>query len=363
MAIANKFAFILRQGMGVKAKNGKLSMPIIDDDEWMQVMLLGKEQTVMGILERGVQQVSSDCRPPRSILLKLCVVSQKIATMNRMCDEAAVKLGALLEKEGFKYCILKGQGNALMYNDPSARMPGDIDVWVAALPKQVISFARKDRHDAFACYHHVEYNKCDGVEVELHYRPAFLNNPIHNSRLQRWFASEADTQCTHRVDLPNGVGTVNVPTDGFNRIFLMAHMMNHMIHDGLGIRQLMDYYFLMRRGFTPEEQQRDVELLKQFGLYNMTAAVMFALRKFFGMPLDKMLVPPDERRGRFLMKEVLEGGNFGRFSAESKGAHTKIQRNILRLKRDFRLLTMFPSECCSEPMFRLWHYFWRLNYK
>ena len=95
----------------------------------------------------------------------------------------------------------------------------------------------------------------------------------------------------------------------------------------------------------------------------MTAAVMYTLRQLFGMPLDKMIVPPDERRGRFLMKEVFEGGNFGRYSTQSKGARTKLQRNMLRLRRDMRLLTMFPSECCSEPMFRLWHFFWRLKHK
>lgn len=364
MTTSKKFALLLRQGMGLKAKDGKRSIPDIDDEEeWKEVMALGKEQAVIGVLERGIRVVPPEHCPPKKLHIQACMMSQKIALLNRKVDEATIKVASILEEAGFQYCILKGQGNALAYPDPSARTPGDIDVWVAATPEQVIAFARKELPDASACYHHVEYVKCDGIKVELHYRPAFFNNPLYNKRLQKWFLSEAATQCAHRVELPNGVGAVNVPTDTFNRIFQMAHIMDHVVHDGLGIRQLMDYYFLLRKGLTPEEQQRDVQLLRHLGLYNITAAVMYTLRQLFGMPLDKMLVPPDRRRGRYLLKEILEGGNFGRFSLQSRKAQTRLEKNILRMKRDLRLLTKFPSECLCEPVFRLWHFFWRKQFK
>lgn len=316
----------------------------------------------MGILERGIQLVPPENRPPRQLFLRVCMLSQKIATLNSKINAASVKLAALLEQAGFRYCILKGQGNALAYTDPAARMPGDIDVWIDAKPEEVVAFARKACPGAQACYEHIEYEKCDGVEVELHYRPAFLNNPLHNSRLQRWFLSESAAQCAHSVDLPDGAGTVNVPTDDFNRIFQMAHIMKHVVATGLGMRQLMDYYFLLRKGFTPEEQQRDMQLLRSFGLYDIAAAVMYTLRQIFAMPVSMMLVPPDRRRGQFLLKEVLEGGNFGHYNPQARKARTKMAKNILRLRRDIRLLTMFPSECLSEPFFRLWHFFWRLRF-
>lgn len=364
MTTSKKFALLLRRGMGLRAKDGKSTIPDIDDEkEWKEVMALGKEQAVIGLLERGIRVMPPESCPPKKLHIQTSMLSQKIALLNRKVDVASVNVEAMMEQEGFQCCILKGQGNALAYPDPSARTPGDIDVWVAATPEQVVAFARKEMPDAKACYHHVEYVKCDGVKVELHYRPAFLNNPLYNSRLQKWFISEAATQCSHRVELPNGVGTVNVPTDAFNRIFQMAHIMNHVVHDGLGIRQLMDYYFLLRKGFTLEEQQHDVQLLRRLGLYNITAAVMYTLRQLFALPVEKMLVPPDRRRGRFLLKEVLEGGNFGHFSPQSLKARTRLKKNMLRMKRDIRLLTRFPSECLCEPMFRLWHYFWRKQFK
>ena len=363
MTPIKKFVMLMRCGMGLKAKDGQQPMPNIEgEQEWQLIMRTAKKQTVQGIVERGIRMMPEEQRPPRKINMAAFMLGEKIAELNRKVDTTCVKVATILNEAGMPCCILKGQGNALTYPDPTARVPGDIDVWVMVSPKQVISFARKARPDAFACYHHVDYVKCDGIEVELHYRPAFLNNPIHNSRLQQWFLSEAAAQLEHRVELLNGAGMVSVPNNAFNRIFLMTHIMNHGIHEGIGMRQMMDYYFLLRKGFTQEEQQRDEQLLRRFGLYNITAAVMYTLRQLFAMPKDRMLVPPDQRRGKYLLKEVLEGGNFGRYSPQSFMARTRLGRNMLRLRRDLRLLTVFPSECLCEPIFRLYHFFWRLRF-
>ena len=350
--------------MGLKSKDGQQALPDINgEQEWQLMMKMAKKQAVQGIIERGIRLMPEEQRPPRKIYVGALTVSEKIVTLNRKVDATCVKVAAMLDEAGLPCCLLKGQGVVLTYPDPTARMPGDIDVWVMAPPKQVIAFARKSLPNAFACYHHVEYVKCDGIEVELHYRPAFLNNLIHNRRLQRWFLNEAAAQLENRVELPNGAGTVSVPTNAFNRIFLMTHIMNHVIHEGIGMRQMMDYYFLLRQGFTEEEQQHDVQLLKQLGLYDITAAVMFVMRQLFAMPKILLLVPPDERRGIFLMNEILYGGNFGHYTTQSAQAQTPWKKNVLRLKRDWRLLTIFPSECLWEPIFRWWHFFWRLRHK
>ena len=364
MAAIRNFVLLMLRGMGVKTKDGQLPMPDIESEqEWELMLRIAKKQTVQGVVERGILIMPEGHQPPRKLLLKSYMTSEKIASLNRKVDATCVKVAAMMEEAGMHCCILKGQGIALTYPDPTARVPGDIDIWVMAPPKQVIAFARKAQPDAFACYHHVEYTKCDGTEVELHYRPAFLNNPIHNNRLQRWFLGEAAAQWEHHVELPNGAGMVSVPTNAFNRIFLMVHIMNHVIHEGIGMRQMMDYYYLLRQGFTEEEQQHDVQLLKQFGLYDITAAVMFVLRQLFAMPKRLLLVPPDERRGIFLMNEILYGGNFGQFNPQKRHARTSWSKNMLRLKRDWRLLTIFPSECLWEPLFRWWHFFWRLLHR
>lgn len=357
MTTGKKFVLLLRCGMGIPLKE---EMPVIDsEEEWQMIMQLAKEQTVQGVLNRGIMSLPEELQPPRKIRLRSYMRGSKISDLNKQANDAAIHVVSLLREAGFTCCLLKGQGNALCYPEPSARVPGDIDVWVNGPIMEVARFARKTLPNAFACYHHIEYVKVDGVEVELHYRPSFLNNFVHNHRLQRWFSDEADRQCANRIDLSGGVGMVSIPTDAFNRIFQMAHMMNHIIHEGLGMRQLTDYYFLLMRGFTEEERRQDELLLRRFGLYNLTGAVMYVLKWLFALPEEKMIVKPDKRIGTVLLKDVLNGGNFGRYDKNAQKVHSQLDRNLMRLKRDWRLLKVFPSECLSEPLFRLYHFFWR----
>ena len=147
-------------------------------------------------------------------------------------NRAAVELVQFFRRNGFRSCILKGQGNTLNYPDPYIRTSGDIDIWVEGGYEKVLPWARKLVGNKKFCYHHIEFRKINGVEVEVHYRPSFMNNLIHNRRMQKWFESVADEQFGNDVELPDGAGRVCVPTNGFNRIYQMSHISNHFFHEG-----------------------------------------------------------------------------------------------------------------------------------
>ena len=93
---------------------------------------------------------------------------------NVRLNDAAIQVSEWFRKKGFRTCILKGQGNALMYPNPYSRTPGDIDIWVEGGDKRVISFVRSISPHEKACYHHIEFPSYKGVEVEVHYRSSFL---------------------------------------------------------------------------------------------------------------------------------------------------------------------------------------------
>jgi hypothetical protein len=177
--------------------------------------------------------------------------------------------------------------------------------------------------------------------------------------MQRWFRQMAHEQMTHRIVLKPSSEEISVPTNAFNRIFQMAHISNHVIQEGIGLRQLLDYYYLLMQGFSEEEKMNDERLLRRFGLYHVASAVMYVLREIFGLPERQMIVPIDERRGQFLLEEIMIAGNFGKYDKRLEGYHSGIAKNISRLKRDVRFLRYFPSECLWEPIFRIYHFFWR----
>ena len=77
-----------------------------------------------------------------------------------------------------------------------------------------------------------------------------------------------------------------------------------------------------------------------------------------GLTVNKMIAPMDAKRGRMLLDDILNGGNFGHYDKRHVLGH-----NLLRLYRDARLLRYYPAEALSEPMFRTWHFFWRMKNK
>ena len=241
------------------------------------------------------------------------------------------------------------------------RTPGDIDIWAEGGYRKVMKTVGYMAPGCKRCYHHTDFPDYGGTTVELHYRPQFMNNLISNARLQDYFSKNADEQFANIVQLPDGAGSIAVPTAAFNRIYQMAHISNHFFHEGIGLKQLLDYYYVLRQGFTAAEQEADTRTLKRCGLYKMATAVMYVMQKVFCLDDKYLIVKADERLGRFLLNEIMLSGNFGFYDKRiDKYRGSQLKKNIQRLVRDARFMLIFPSESLWEPVFRLYHFFWRM---
>ena len=370
--------------------------------------------------------------------------AQQIRRQNMKVNAVASKLFSILREDGMRCCILKGQGNALMYPNPYSRTPGDIDVWVNASREQITEYAKKHfKLGDDIRYQHIE-TSVDGVPVELHFFPCTMNNPIYNARLQKWFKRNADLQCSNVVSLPDGIGEIAIPTTAFNVIYQLTHLYHHFFDEGIGMRQIIDYYyvvcdfykvyqnsskitpslFTIKEGSTShpdpltlrgeggnrptrcseplrskvggpskvspdcagwdrlsieEDNSADSTTavtssastaldvvqkeLKELGLWKFAGGIMYIMQEVFGMPASRLIVPPNEKYGKFVLNEVLEAGNFGRHDARNRFGRSQLGHNLQRVYRDIRLVRYFPAEALCEPLFRTWHFFWRLKYK
>ena len=345
---------------------------------WNALFLFMQQQALVGIGFRGLKRMNAaGVEVPRDIVLQWYAMSEQIKLANQKMNRIAVDLVNFSREEGFRTCVLKGQGNALYYPDPYLRMSGDIDIWVEGGVNVVLPFSRRHFSCSKACYHHVDAGSYQGVEVEVHYRPLFMNNLIHNKRLQRWFEEQAQEQFMHEVELPDGAGCICVPTHYFNCIYQISHIYNHVIHEGVGLRQLVDYYYLLKAiNFNDnpnlnaghvgnnglEFRNESLEsTLRYLGLYKVTTAVMWVLHEALGLEEKYLIVPPNEKLGKFLLDEIMRGGNFGQYNTDGskKKPEGQVAHNLHRLQRDLCLLRYFPSEALCEPLFRTWHFFWR----
>lgn len=369
MAQSSAIFLFLRYSLGDKVD---LSMVVANMD-WRQLYSFATKQTIIGICFDGIRRLSEEYpeelkKNPieRDLLMTWMGVSQQIRRQNMKVNGVAAKLYSMLREDGLRCCILKGQGNALMYPNAYSRNPGDIDVWVNASREQITEYAKKHfKLGDDIRYQHIE-TSVDGVPVELHFFPCTMNNPIYNARLQKWFKRNADLQCSNVVSLPDGIGEIAIPTTAFNVVYQLTHLYHHFFDEGIGMRQIIDYYYVVSMLNVNCEMltwlQKD---LKHLGLWKFAGAVMYVLHEALGLSGEKMIAPMDEKRGKLLLAEILNGGNFGKHF--TKYGHFTQQgmakKYFLKIWRNMHFVRYFPAEALSEPIFRTWHFFWRVKNK
>ena len=217
----------------------------LKEADWKELYAIAKKQCLVGVLFDGIKKLPAEhVGMKKELLLQWMAESQMLEKANVRLNDAAIQVSEWFRKKGFRTCILKGQGNALMYPNPYSRTPGDIDIWVEGGDKRVISFVRSISPHEKTCYHHIEFPSYKGVEVEVHYRPSFLLCFWHNRKLQKYYERVKDEQFSHRVMLGEQ-GEVAIPTMEFNLIFQLTHIFSHLMNEGIGLRQLVDYYFVI----------------------------------------------------------------------------------------------------------------------
>ena len=418
--------------------------------DWKELYAIAKKQALLGVLFHGIRQLPKQLAPEQKLLMQWMVMAEQIRKQNIKLFQDSVKVCQNFENEGFANCILKGQGNALLYPDPYMRTPGDIDIYLSGGRRKIMKYVDQVCPNQVMRYHHVDFPVMK-TAIEVHFTPSYMFCPIHNRRMQKWFEEVMGEQCNHRVSLPDGYGEIHVPQVSFNVIYILSHLYRHIFTEGVGLRQLLDYYYvvcdfckvyqissnhlsnfsnhpvpLSKEGstFSPSPSSSgsgDVTALrcseplrskdggpskvspdcagldrqdgsgdttsacsldagsssfsacssvvldvvqrelKQLGLWKFAQAVMFVMKEVFGLLEDRMIAPMDEKEGRFLLDEIMRGGNFGQYDDRmgSKVDESKIHRYFRMNLRNLRFVKHYPTEAVCEPVFRTWFAGWK----
>ena len=455
----------------------------ISEADWQRLFAFCQRQALLGIGFTAVERLHAiGVVCPASLRRKWMNVALMMEGRNKQMNEQCKELTSRLRHDGLDCCVLKGQGNLLNYPEEirMRRCPGDIDVWCIP-PQEGLDIAVQTGKDEVeyvkykdcraiieyaklqyricgsgkyprAIYHHIDAPSIGDTEVEYHYKPSFCRSMMRNWRMQRWFANHA-AECTKHTCLYG----FPIPTPSINVIYQMCHLYNHYFDEGIGLRQLMDYYFVLRmwrndlaemqdwvaRGViingiaTPVMSVSEVmAVLRSFGIAKFAGAVMWVLNEVFvganendnekenlsnhrmkrrnaeGCPqadeegehewnttktITKtgttreaavcpqadvfggtamsameqqlkenyvapwMICEPNEKEGKKLLAEIMQGGNFGQYDTRDatlkKGGMMK--HGLWKLKRVMRLVSSYPEEALWEPVFRMWHLVWR----
>lgn len=332
------------------------------ETEWHALYETCRKQSVTGVAFQALDGLSKQRqKPPLDVLYQWIEDAELIKQQNLKVNQRCVEITRTFAEAGFKSCILKGQGNAKMYPNPLARTAGDIDVWVSGLTDNTDDSLR-ERVDGFVHSKfseikggrmHIEFPVFDDVAVEVHYIPRYMYAPKHDRRLQAFFREKAEKQFRNQVTLEGVEGMCAVPTVAFNLIQQLSHMMSHFMGEGIGLRQFIDYYYVLRQFRVLAEESEQVRAeglelrvrLREMGLLKFTQGVMWIEKELLGLEDKYLIVEPSERIGRAIQRTIEEGGNFGHHSSLNRLRHqSHIGRAVGGMQQSLRAMRYFPTE-------------------
>lgn len=349
--------------------------------EWQGLFDEAQRQAVAGILACGIERLPKEQQPPQTILLQWIGLTLQIEQRNKLTTKVCSDVVTQMEKDGLWCCVLKGQANHRYYPEGMAkrRACGDVDVWTEPNKFQVSSSKFHVREvleyvDAHwertgLCWLHCNFTDKSGVPVEVHFHPSFFSRPKYNKRFQSYFSD------IERCVVRETIDGVEIPVMRVEEdvVYQMNHIYRHLVDEGVGLRQVVDYYWLLCRFqdscFKFQKVAIDREGIKEviswLGMRKFAGALMYVLKELLGMSEKYLLCEPSEKDGKFLMEEILMSGNFGhgdpRMGDVAQGGYMKsrVSQAWRRFKRNMRFLSSYPGEVIWEPVVRVRHFAWK----
>lgn len=317
--------------------------------DWQTVYNFAEKQQIIGVCSPTPYSVRVD----QEVLFQWIGDEQQIRTQNNVLNKRIEELSQILNEAGFSFCLLKGQGNAEMYPDPGLRCAGDIDVWIDADKKSVIGFVKKRFPDVEQTFKHIKFPVFDDVDVDVHTTPLRLYHPSHKRALKKWINTQKDKQYAHVISLSSNVVNVSVPTARFNVVYQMGHILIHLLDEGIGLRHMVDYYYVLRTlGILSDAEKHEIaEEWRKFGMLRLASGVMWVEKEILGLPEEYLIVEPSAERGNMLLDKMLEGGNFGHHSSVQRLKDLYYTFRFAKAKNLMKIATLFPG----EAIFRLFH--------
>ena len=344
-----QFLELLRSGLWKLPADASL---FTDQTDWDTIVKYAKQQTVLGLVAEGINSLPSDKQPPFYVTSKirgqLIMIMHSHAKLNSVLQEVV----STLSKQGFSPVLLKGQGIAMNYPEPTLRQCGDIDLYIG----------REDYERActFVCeqygadedgtesekHYHFAYK---GVVVELHRIAERLPLPKYNKRFLAWSEEHLHGNQLRKVQF--GEITVNLPPANFDALYIFNHAWHHFNFGGIGLRQLCDWVRTLHT-FKDEINRTELEHnLKAFGLWNAWEAFGYIAVDALGLPQEEypFYTSRCSRIGSKVLEIILQEGNFGRANPHRTSRPSgylagKLHSFIGTQRRFIHLLPIFPQE-------------------
>lgn len=347
------FFGILRFAIGIDKTLTKVPSSI----EWYEVYKLCIKHSLVGVVFQGIERLPKEQLPDKVLLLQWYAMVERVKKSNILHNQRCRELTNIFHSAGFRSCVLKGQGTALLYPKPEYRQCGDIDLWVEGERDAIIDFVRKLGVNIRSIdVQHSEMDFFKDVPVEIHFNPSYTFNFFIGKKLTKWTNLIANSQFEN---YNSTMGFVHSDIE-FNLVFSLMHIYRHQFSEGIGLRQLIDYFYILKNSSASQRKKAFVNVCS-LGMRNFSGATMYVLKVVLNIDESLMLCPINQRYGKFLLDEIMIAGNFGHYDGRINHVckQKKYRRGLEQFKRNWRFIHYYPYEVLCSPLWKIWHWWWR----
>lgn len=319
---------LLRAGLWEKEPDDLSAFPLTDT-QWWEVYRMAVRQTVVGIVWRGLHHLPDPLLPGDAMMIRWVAKADSIERRSRQMNAVTLRLLRLMEENGLHPILLKGQSVATLYEHPLMRQCGDIDLYFPSKDEELRAAHLMESHactmeqrpDGSRCY------SWQGVEVEHHSHLFDLHTPWLHGYLSSLIRQHGFTNqsLSHQP-----ADTASVPAPLLCLLLLDAHMLKHLMGNGLGLRQFCDMaraYHTLRGNYSPAELEA---VYRRTGLLKWNLQLHAFLVSHLGLsPHDLPYACTENTASPRLLHIILDGGNFGQYrESGGKVFHSGWERKL-----------------------------------
>lgn len=329
------------------------------------LMCLAREHTVMGLVANAAVRnriviAGSVVEGRGEIVMRLMQQTMTHRQTMKRFENAVGCFARLMEENGIAYVLFKGLAVARYYPEPFVRTMGDVDFYVPhrdfLRAVEVIERGLHVEMDKEDVDKHYSFD-WQGIRFEMHYQIETFGS----SRHQRYFDRMIDEAMAKYTDSFIVCDSDGNKTEVFvlppmeDLIAVFKHWFNHLLVEGVGLRQTLDLLVLLNA----YQDKIDFLLLqkhmKAIGYWKAFKAMVAMMEQRFGLLCTNSychLVSTDYTYGDMLLREVLSSGNFGRkaYKSHSHGKKKSMETAIKALCHCVKFFWLAPKDIiCLVP--------------
>ena len=218
---------------------------LFKDVDWEKVYQLSQEQSVQGVVLRGIERFriqNSGFKLPKVLLLQWIGEVQVIEQRNKEMNTFVAELIEKLRKADIYALLVKGQGVAQCYEKPLWRCSGDVDLLLSAdnyeKAKEVLMPIASEVESEYEGISHLGMT-IDGWVVELHGSlrvglPKRINRVLDEIQRDTFYGGNVRSWM-------NGNTQMFLLGKENDIVYVFVHFFSHFYKEGVGLRQICDW--------------------------------------------------------------------------------------------------------------------------